>query len=631
MWKAKALLGFLAVAILVGGSRGIAATLTGGILVEHPPAVEQFITNANSVLRVVQTDEKANLVIKGDGWFVVREISTGKNYVTRHGTFCLDANGFLVWQWPHNKCGDLRLQGFTDSGLSVPGDLRVDGTQAGGTAGLASFEIQPDGIIALTFTDGTHSTAGQVTLQNFRDPLRLQREDHRLYSTTEQAGGLSHPAAPGSAGCGELLPQWVETTPEAVRLEFSPAAEQAGPLAQGVLTDTANPTDLGIEGPGFFLVRNPQTDELFATRAGLFLIDANGYLITYDGLRVQGYSEPSLASEGDIKIDSAWGTSGLPTEAVKCNEFFLPDGRVEVRLVDGTQFTRGQILLYSFAHPERLAAAGRGLYAGVSEAQARRTSESRLRQGSLELINVPSELLATCQTLSFFPQGRIEKDDNPTHLAINGRGFFLLRDPRDGQLLTTRNGGFHLGESGYLISSEGFRLQGYSTPAMETIGDLRIDSGSASNTVACFRIDELGNLIVQLEDGTEFTRGRVLLQDYAAAYLLKSAGNTCYTNLAEAYPLPALTSPNTAGLGRIRSYALEVPAAPEELSLPSRQGPRLKITGEPGSTWTIQASSDGRHWATLSQVTNAPAELEFSDTSPKPDAHRFYRVAATVP
>ena len=42
-----------------------------------------------------------------------------------------------------------------------------------------------------------------------------------------------------------------------------------------------------MNGKGFFLVKDPTTSELYASRAGDFREDKNGFLVTNDGYRVQ--------------------------------------------------------------------------------------------------------------------------------------------------------------------------------------------------------------------------------------------------------------------------------------------------------------------------------------------------------
>ncbi|PSU48796.1 flagellar biosynthesis protein FlgE, partial [Photobacterium aphoticum] len=65
-------------------------------------------------------------------------------------------------------------------------------------------------------------------------------------------------------------------------------------------------------------------------------------------------------------------------------------------------------------------------------------------------------------------------------LAINGEGFFMVKS--NGQDLFTRNGVFSMDADGYLVSSDGSRLQGYGVTATGTLqtgtlSDLRIATG----------------------------------------------------------------------------------------------------------------------------------------------------------
>ena len=81
-------------------------------------------------------------------------------------------------------------------------------------------------------------------------------------------------------------------------------------FTQGAVKQTGVRTDLAIAGEGFFLVKDPTTNELFGTRAGDFRTDKNGFLVTNGGHRVQGmnqlapaYSVNEQKSIGDIQLD----------------------------------------------------------------------------------------------------------------------------------------------------------------------------------------------------------------------------------------------------------------------------------------------------------------------------------------
>lgn len=81
-------------------------------------------------------------------------------------------------------------------------------------------------------------------------------------------------------------------------------------FTQGAVKQTGVRTDLAIAGEGFFLVKDATTNQLFASRAGDFRIDKNGYLATNGGHRVQGlhqlapaYSTAEKTAFGDIAVD----------------------------------------------------------------------------------------------------------------------------------------------------------------------------------------------------------------------------------------------------------------------------------------------------------------------------------------
>jgi len=82
------------------------------------------------------------------------------------------------------------------------------------------------------------------------------------------------------------------------------------------LETTSNPTDLAINGRGFFILRD-NSGATYYSRAGEFRFDKNGYLINPDGLIVQGYevdSNGTLGTIGDIKIPMGNNPPGATDE-----------------------------------------------------------------------------------------------------------------------------------------------------------------------------------------------------------------------------------------------------------------------------------------------------------------------------
>lgn len=61
---------------------------------------------------------------------------------------------------------------------------------------------------------------------------------------------------------------------------------------------------------------------------------------------------------------------------------------------------------------------------------------------------------------SIFSQGTFEATSSDTDVAIEGEGFFLLKNPAEDTMYYSRAGAFRFDADGYLVNPEGFRVQG---------------------------------------------------------------------------------------------------------------------------------------------------------------------------
>ncbi len=217
---------------------------------------------------------------------------------------------------------------------------------------------------------------------------------------------------------------------------------------QGAITNTGTNTDLAVSGSGFFMVRDSLSGADFATRDGSFHVDANGYLVTSGGLRVQGFNDSNLTTRGDVIINA-------------------DDIRV-TRIADAnTAVTAAQ--------------------AAVTAAQAAVNAADPNDQAAVDAANAQ---LA----------------------AANAQ----LEDAQDS-----------------LTSAQGLK-------------------------VSSFNIDIEGKVNVRLNDGTEYVRGQVLLQNFQNPKALAKEGNNLFSGIAGAGPLSQIEAPGTNGLGKIQSGALEM-------------------------------------------------------------------------
>ncbi len=109
-------------------------------------------------------------------------------------------------------------------------------------------------------------------------------------------------------------------------------------------------------------------------------------------------------------------------------------------------------------------------------------------------------------------QGSLAVTDNLTDLAIQGNGFFVLADPLANSLESagkyyTRSGSLNFDKEGYLATSFGSRVQGYSADAkghlQSRLSDIRIETNTippvATNTV---------NINVQLDSRVEILNNK---------------------------------------------------------------------------------------------------------------------------
>lgn len=93
-------------------------------------------------------------------------------------------------------------------------------------------------------------------------------------------------------------------------------------FSQGALTTTGGITDLAIQGDGFFVVKNPNTEiqesgGMFYTRQGSFRFDKDGFLTDIDGGKVQGYMVDKEGKNGTKLSDVQIVSNNVPPQPTK--------------------------------------------------------------------------------------------------------------------------------------------------------------------------------------------------------------------------------------------------------------------------------------------------------------------------
>ncbi len=208
------------------------------------------------------TGVSTDLAISGDGYFRVRDVAAGKDYVTRAGDFRVDDQGYLVTTQgfrvqglsdglgqmeatvvngqlvytltsttPPTTVGDLQI----NTGISIAGGNLTNSTGGAftdaeveaGMPRITGFGVNNQGDMILKLSNGETLTRGRVLLQSFQDPNALVREAGNLFSSLESAspiGGLALSAAnntPGVGGKGYLEQGKLELSNVDLTQEFS--------------------------------------------------------------------------------------------------------------------------------------------------------------------------------------------------------------------------------------------------------------------------------------------------------------------------------------------------------------------------------------------------------------------------
>ncbi len=98
-----------------------------------------------------------------------------------------------------------------------------------------------------------------------------------------------------------------------------------------------------------------------------------------------------------------------------------------------------------------------------------------------------------------FIQGSLMTTDVSTDVAVNGKGFFIVRDAMSEEMFYTRAGHFHLDNRGYYVNNIGHRVQGYlydstGTTLIESLSDIQINQ----NSMIPPRVTSLVNMVLNL-------------------------------------------------------------------------------------------------------------------------------------
>ncbi|HOY53698.1 MAG TPA: flagellar hook-basal body complex protein [Opitutaceae bacterium] len=310
-------------------------------------------------------------------------------------------------------------------------------------------------------------------------------------------------------------------------------------FTQGSVSSSGSTTDLAISGNGYFIVKNPTDGSVYATRAGEFRWDDQGFLVNQEGYRVQGLTggagstSPSVI--GDIKlrsqaeISASWATDHA-TEIAAANLVSASAQSAADELASISSFgeTAADAASVETELNARITAADAAVTAAAADSDA------------LAIAQAKRDALVSARTAMQTAQSEI----------TSSAAYGAADDAGKKALLLT-------GVQASLSSSNVTAQGGAATAANAALAAATPTQRSSSS------IDESGNIVEFYANGTTATSNQLLLKNFNDQNALMKEGNNLYSGFEAAGAIngTGLTGndrPNQGGLGKIQSGALEL-------------------------------------------------------------------------
>ena len=506
---------------------------------------------------VNQTGKITDMAIAGEGYFIVKEYTNkgainnnetkdgaapgiaepdkakkttpaGIQYATRAGDFRLDSNGYLV-----NNSG-MRVQGYSDLILEPTsvGDIKFDRGDY-----MSSVEvIKADDNFKLLTTGKNHGlkTGNIVVLKS----------DSELTAPT-LADGTQVPGNPLQAG----TPYYVHAISDN-QLAFYDNLTNAtnNDLDKALLI---NPPNEGVRVVKKLASYESSSVSQINNENTIFTKAAHGFK---DGDKVEFYVTNSITAAAAQTVDSKTGIGDYTSDTAAGATYYedgdvIPDGKKvgdvktpEIKgpfKVDGTQgaLEAGDIIYFSNGAKFTLTA----------DAAANATQ----LQGRLEGGNVMVDEGATINSAASLT---IDNDGVKTTVSANVDG--------------DKSGAFTRSFFISLRGEKSFTLHSSQEDASLRVRPIKFDNIEesvvtkvASSTTAEIQnisVDGAGRVNIMLTDGTQYSRGQVLLKKFTNEQALSKQGSNLYSNLQNAGGNNEWGVAGSDGYGRVEAGALEL-------------------------------------------------------------------------
>ncbi|HDS1680123.1 TPA: flagellar hook protein FlgE [Pseudomonas putida] len=341
-------------------------------------------------------------------------------------------------------------------------------------------------------------------------------------------------------------------------------------FSQGDVNNTGNVLDMGIQGQGFFVLSD--NGARVYTRAGAFQNSKDNYVVTSDGLRLQGYAadENGNIKRGvltDLKID----TSSLAPKATTLIDQGI-NLNSEATIIPlpgatpaGPTFDPADDTTYTKSFPTKVYDSQGNEH--TMEQFYRKTGTNQWTMYTLVDGRNPMDPTSTAPleaTMSFNSDGSVASmATDPASIppgapanaewAVTNNTFTLK-----GWIPAAKDAAGNWASNGSAESANGMRLSMNSTSSYntETARMSQSQDGYATGILSSLSIDSTGVMFASFSNQQSRAIGQVALASFANEQGLQQIGGTRWT---ETYSsgIPGIDSPKTGTLGSVESNSLE--------------------------------------------------------------------------
>ncbi|WP_194787991.1 flagellar hook protein FlgE [Pseudomonas sp. UFMG81] len=343
-------------------------------------------------------------------------------------------------------------------------------------------------------------------------------------------------------------------------------------FAQGDINNTGNVLDMGIQGQGYFVLSD--NGSLSYTRAGAFQTNKDNFVVTSDGLRMQGYAADANGNiiKGvmtDLKIDTsalAPKSTTLVDQGINLNSsaadipLQVSNGATPPVMVPNKPFDPADQTTYTKSFPTKVYDSQGNEH--TMEQFYRKTGQNQWTMYTLVDGRNPLDPASTTPltgTMSFNADGSIKTmaTDNTSVPAANwsvtNNTFSLV-----GWVPAAKNAAGTWAANGSAGNAAGMRLSMNSTTSYstETARMSQSQDGYATGILSSLSIDSNGVMFASFSNQQSRAIGQVAIASFANEQGLQQVGGTRWKETF-ASGIPGIDTPKTGTLGSVESNSLE--------------------------------------------------------------------------